>query len=225
MLDITIVVTTHFPEGEIGKMRLAAGEETILSWQKHLKYAGKLHLHIEEDGLTGMLVENAERIWKKGLVTYSGHKQGGGVGRSLNYGYRKGFETSPIVAYFVDDWKLTQNLDLTPWVKVMEELEGVGMVRLGMPHPNLTGRVLHLGDLGWGLLLDDYSFAYGMRPAIYHKRFYDFYGDFTEGNSSLECERLYSERVNSLKGPKVMLALPHPWEHIYTVSMSDWEPK
>lgn len=218
--DITIVMTTYFPEGDTGIARYKAMSQTVLSWEKHLKYEGIIRLHMADDGSQGY---GRPTYYDSRLVTTSNQNRKG-VGASLNTGFQIAYKHSPLVAYFVDDWSLTQELDITAWAKVLLEREDIGMVRLGMPHPNLTGRVEHLGELGWGLILDSYSYAYGQRPAIYHKRFTDAYGRFPEDCSAMDCERMYSERVNAMEGPKVMLALPHSWKHLDSVSMSDWTP-
>lgn len=221
--DITIVVTVFLPEGELGEQCIEALKQTLASWHKYLKYEGTLRIHIVEDGLTVAFVHPAHSVWYT-PITYSGSIRGGGVGASLNRGFVAAYAHSPLVMYAVFDWSLTQEFDLTPWAKVLMERDDIGMVRLGMPHPNLTGRVEHLGELGWGLMLDRYSYAYGQRPALYHKRMTDWYGRFPEEVSAIDCERLYSERFNEMRGPSIMLALPHPWEHIESISMSDWTP-
>lgn len=217
--DLTIVMTTFFVMGDGGE-REDAANLTLASWDKHLLYPGVVHLHIADDGSEYEYVP----AWTRGKTSFSKQKRCG-VGASLNKGFRRAFETSPFVFYGVDDWLLNANYDLAAWVRVFIEHENIGMIRLGPPHPNLQGTVRHLDEHNWGLELDRYSFAYGQRPALYHQRFYEAYGDFPENLKAVECERIYSERVNSMPGPCVLLALPHPWQHIYTTSLSDMEPK
>lgn len=224
--DITVVVTVFLPEGDLGRQRIEAFTQALASWQKYLKYEGNIKIHIVEDGQTAAFLHPAHTVWYRSVITYNGSiRNGGGLGASLNRGYTKAYETSPLVAYFVDDWSLTGEFDLTPWARVLMERDDICMVRLGMPHPNLEGRVEHLEELGWGLVLNRYSFAYGQRPALYHKRMTDWYGLFPEYASAIDCEREYSERFNEMRGPSIMLALPHPWKHIDSVSMSDWNPE
>ena len=78
---------------------------------------------------------------------------------------------------------------------------------------------------GWGLRLERYGFAFGHRPALYHRRMIDAYGFFDENCSALECERLYNERFSTTKGPDILLALYTPYEHDDSLeSLSGVEP-
>lgn len=218
---VTIVMTTYFPEGEIGVQRREAAEKTLRSWDSILFYSGDLHLRISDDGSDELLKWIGD--WEGASRSYQIRR---GVGASLNKGFSRAYESSPIVFYAVDDWMLVEELDITPWVRLLLEREDVGMVRLGPPHPNTTGRIEMFTEewQGWGLRLDRYAYAYAQRPALYHKRFTDVYGWFKEGVSAIECEREYAEHFVRTPGPDIVLALPHPWKHLDTVSMSDMTP-
>lgn len=210
---ITIVVTTWFPPGEDGDKRYNIFREALASWHQHLKYDGELHYHIADDGTFA---------WP-GLpppATFSRQNRRG-VGASLNAGFAQAFAQGELALYAVDDWKLAADLDLTPWARLLRDSSLMGCVRLGPPHPDLTGAVLHLGENGWALLLEKHHYAFGFRPALYHKRFFDYYGWFDEGISSLEAERLYNERFcENFRGPDIVLALFTPFDHIYGVELS-----
>ena len=134
--DVTIVMTTYFTDQE----RITLAEKALRSWENFLCYSAYnyINLHIADDGST--LDWDIVDIWPGGNVSYS-HQERKGVGASLNAGFKKAFETSPIVLYAVDDWKLMYDIDITHWVKVLMEREDVGMVRLGPPHPNIRGSV------------------------------------------------------------------------------------
>src|SRR5574341_1472020 len=161
--------------------------------------------------------------WSSITLTQQNRK---GVGASLNAGFRYAFETSPLVFIGMDDCSLVGEFDLTPWARLLMLREDVGVVRLGPPHPNMRGCVeAFTEDLqSWGLRLDRYGFIAGHRPSLYHKRFYDYYGTFKEGCSSLECEDEYNLKVCSHKGPDVIMALPVKFEHIDTCSLSSLQP-
>lgn len=218
---ITIVMTTYFPLNSSGADRWDAMIKTVKSWEKYLIYSEHIYLDIQDDGSVGRLLPSTFNFSK--TTKDIGNREG--VGASLNRGFSKAFSKDHLVMYAVDDWSLTNKLELTPWAQLLTERKDIGMIRLGPPHPNLKGRVEHLGELGWGLMLDKYSYVYGQRPALYHKRFTDAYGWFKEGVSAIDCEREYSEHVNATAGPGIMLALPHSWKHIDTISMSDMKPE
>ena len=87
---------------------------------------------------------------------------------------------------------------------------------------------------GWGLRLDPHHFAFGHRPALYHKRFFDAYGYFEEGVSALECERLYAEHFCRERPdlfaidqpcPDIVYALSYPWVHLGEAEVGDVEPE
>lgn len=221
---LTIVMTTYFPEGEMGRLRKLAAVKTLYSWRKHLRYVGDIRLHVADDG-SEHASSDLPSLWCP-CGSYS-QQQRKGVGASMNTGIKRGFERSPLVAMFMDDWSLTETFDITPWARLLLERNDVGMVRLGPPHPGTSGVVEAFTEewQGWGLRLDRSGFAFGHRPAIYHRRLFDSYGYFAENTNALECERLYNETFRGTQGPDVVLALPHPWFHINTTSMSGVEPK
>lgn len=210
MRDITIVMTTWFTT----QQRIQTAEDALLSWWDYLNYDGDIHLHIADDGST--LEWEPEKYWG-GKITYS-RQERRGVGASLNAGFKQAFETSPLVAYFVDDWILEHPFDLTPWAYLLEKREDVGIVRLGPPHPHLKGTIMPLTELwqGWGLVLDRYGLAVGHRPELFHKRWIDYYGWHDENINAQECERLMSVRYADMPdGPSIVYALPHSWFHFH----------
>lgn len=224
--NITIVVTTYFPVFE-GYNRREVVEKTLRSWDDWLLYHGDLHIHVADDGsVIDYHVPEWIGTWEGISYSYQHRK---GVGVSLNAGFRKAFETSPLVFYGVDDWSLTQPFDLTPWAQLLMEREDCGMVRLGPPHPGTRGKIEAFTDnwQGWGLRLDSrLGFAFGHRPALYHKRMIDRFGWFKENCNALECESDYNDRVaTDWNGPDIVLALPHPWQHLDSVELAYIDPK
>ena len=216
---ITIVMTTYFPPGEIGARRAAAAKDTIETWRDHLRYGAEIQLHIADDGSAPeyqrAVIDRAQYLFT--TITTS-RQERHGVGASLNAGCRKAFEESPdgLVLYAVDDWTLTAPFDLTLWAEMIGPA-GLGCLRLGPPHPHLTGRIQHWdegegGNPGlWYLVLERHHFAFGHRPALYHRRLFEHYGWFTEDVNAYECERLYAVKINNTLGPGIGLALHHPW--------------
>lgn len=225
---VTIVVTLYEPLEDMQQhTRQIACLEAIHSWRTNLKYDGLLAIHLADDGsrdpsYVGGIQAHAY-AWCGPRFSKS-RQERKGVGASLNTGFNRGLENSPIVAYFVDDWLLTAPLDITPWVKLLERDTHYGCIRLGPPHPDLEGHV-EMVDEGWVLCLDRHHYALAMRPALYHQRFFAWYGAWKEGVSAHECERLKNEAYCSWdEGPKVALALPHPWEPQYPYHVGKIEP-
>ena len=227
MATVTVVVSTWLPDGPDGELRLVNLEETLKSWDRHLlngKRKRDIRYFVCDDWSEPYLYARLARLLcARSPAPFLTSQPRRGVGASLNRGFTAAFEQGDIAAYFVDDWMLTAPLDLVPWVKLLEEDESIGMVRLGPPHPGTTGRVEMTAD-GWALRLNREGFAFGHRPALYHRRFIEAYGPFAEGTSALECERLYNERFAATPGPDIVLALPHPWQHCDGPELAYIEP-
>lgn len=224
---VSVVMTVYFPEGAVGESRARSAEKALASWVQFLRY-DHLRLCIADDSpkrqvdLIRPLAQAGLAGWHQRVAhTGQAHR---GVGASMNAGFQKGFEESPIVLYAVDDWALTQPLDLAPWVALLLRDESVGCVRLGPPHPDLTGTVKHIPE-GWMLDLDRHHFAFATRPALYHARFLRQHGPFLEGVDAYAVEwkynRDYCERPD---GAKVVMALPTIWDHVGEVEVSKVQP-
>lgn len=230
---VTVIMTTWAPAGPVGASRIESGSRALRSWLRHLHYDGTIALHVADDGSTHDVdpadvfasiyyTERDETQWS-GLM-HATRQERRGVGASLNAGMRSAFHQSPIVLYAVDDWELVGDIDITPWARLLQRDGSMAVVRLGPPHPDLSGTV-EMTPHGWCLRLDRHHFAFGHRPALYHQRLVDHYGWFDEGESAYECERLYNERYCARQdGPDVVYALPYPWRHIGEAEVGDISP-
>lgn len=223
--SLTIVVTTYIP-GDL-LVRREVAYDCIESWRKGIKWDGPLNLVIADDGSD----EQLEPWWPRGQVLFTeGHREG--VGASLNRGFKAAFAMGDFCLQLVDDWYLRHPLfDLDVWSDVLVENEDIGCVRLGLASPSLRGGEIEMfrmdeeGQGGvWGVQFEPYAYVWAQRPALYHRRFYDAYGPFPEGITAYEVDRIYNETVTSKWGPRVVLAVPRPWEHIKTRSLAAEEP-
>lgn len=225
---VNIVATTYYPTSQKGIDRLASLKHCIESWAENLKYRGNLGLHIADDGTRlPDFLEELGLIWQRRRppmprLTNSWQNRKG-VGASLNQGFANVFIDSPFAMYIMDDWFLEQEIDLNPWVALLLRDESIGMVRIGPPHPGLTGKIVNYPE-GWGLLLDKHDFAFGMRPALYHERFFEAYGYFSEGDSAVECERKYNVHMCDSPGPDIVYAVIQPWHHMRILDLGEVEP-
>lgn len=151
-----------------------------------------------------------------------------GVGASLNVGFQQakldGYE---YVLYAVDDWMPLQALDLTGPLNYMEADPSIASIRLGPPHPDLTGRVQHTDEWGWYLDLDSHHFVVSHRPTIWRIDAVAEWGWWPENCSALVCEDEMNRRFLSslaIDYDRVLLWLPDMWNPIYTTSLSDLNP-
>ena len=207
--DISVLVAVYFPPGPEGALREEGFKQSVKSWGWNLLYDGKLApLIVVNDGL-----EPPARlgVWW-GAQRLLGHERGG-LGASLNQGFKEAFETSPLVLHLVDDTPLDRHYDLSPWARMLVDDEQVGAVRL-QPYPGTAGTISPRGKPnrgGWVVTMDRHDLVAGLRPTLYHRRFFDAYGYFDEGLSAWETERLFNDRFCQASGPESVLALPAQW--------------
>lgn len=207
---VTIITTTYYSNNNAGKKRYAKMLGCVKSWHDNLIFDGTLRLHVADDG------SGIPHKWDS-------RQERQGVGASLNTAFKEAFKHSNIAMYIVDDWMLNSTIDINPWVKLLQNNRDIGIVRIGPPHPGLTGEVQMFNE-GFAIVLDRHNYAFAMRPALYHKRFFEYYGKFAEGISCWECERIYNEAFCASHGPDIVYALPVPWEHIDTMQLGQLEP-
>lgn len=223
MIDITIVATTWLPPGqEINRWH--AFLKSYVSWQENLKFDGKIHLHVSDDGTEPEKWKYLQDAvyWDRGNLTFS-RQQRHGVGASLNTGLKQAFEASPVVLHAVDDWELLQPLDLNEWVKFIEDPQyRISLLRF-FPHPDLTGEIKFVPPYGWAMKLDMHHFVFSFRPALWHKRMFDYIGYFNEDVSALSTEYTYNQKL-TISRENVWMALPELWRHIGEESLADVVP-
>ena len=211
---IDIIVPVFFPEGERGVARKQDFLFSLATWQRYL--LGSFRVVPVHDGPLPQGLDLPEGIVGE-------HRRG--IGASLNLGFARAFEQADVVIHFIDDFRLTTTYDLAPWVELLREREDIGIVNLSAPFPNCTGTVAPLGTHTWGILLNRHNIAAGLRPAVYHQRFFEFYGPYDECVNAWECERLFNERFcQRPEGPHSVLALPFPWECTSSIETGQEEP-
>lgn len=219
MNKIGIILTGWYPDSAEGRSRQQTALDALGSWSLSIPNGCAYIITPKADMKRASFLNGVF-----GRTIFLGDN-GGGVGEALNLGIKEASRRSPIVFYAADDWELRGcSFDFRPWVSLLESDSSIGMVRLGPPHPGISGTV-EMSEYGWHLRLARHHFAFGHRPALYHSRMFSYYGWFKEGVSPLECEDDYNLRFcNSAGGPDIVLALPHPWEHIGEIELGYLQP-
>jgi len=222
-VSVTVVMTSYWPEGEVGDARVLYAKQTLEGLLKYLQHEEGLRLHIADDGSAGNqqvhirhMLYKASELWESiASVSDSEHH---GIGASLNKALTALREQDNYWMYITDDWVLTRELNLDGPIKLMR-VYGYDLVRLGPIHPDVTCVSRFSSDIGWWLDLHQHygGFAFATRPFVATKDFWAKIGPFDENLNSYETERLYAERV--AKWP-VKLAywggvdLAGPWQHV-----------
>lgn len=213
--DVVIIMTTLAHNNTDGEVRAANALFTVDSWRRHIKVPARteIDLHISDDGssLPGYPIDHFEYY-----NTCGSRQEQGGVGASLNAGLRHHPDTD-IYAYFVDDWALTTDLDLQPWIDLLNNDHAIGMVRLGLPHPWITGEAIHDNGL-WYWRLQPHHYAFGHRPALIHRRMHDRLGYYKEKVTALECEKDFNDRwiewQKHYNDCQIVQAVHNPFQHL-----------
>lgn len=185
----------------------------IVSWEK---VSPRCALHIADDGSDHELFDPfISELQKVYTLTWS-RQERGGIGASLNKGLAQAWANGGLALYIVDDMLLEQPLDLSFPAKVLEECPDIMMVRIGLPHPDTTGRVRHFPAMhdyeSYMLELDPHHYATTHRPFMAHKRMMA-YGPYQEGIPAGDCETEWNQRYLKAPSFKVCQWIPNVWWH------------
>lgn len=226
---ITVVMTTYFPESDLGNERVGYARRVVTSLLKRLVADEQLQLLIADDGspesrdqIIHELILEADDYWET-MSKYTNSKRAG-IGGSLNRALEK---IDDLWMYTTDDWHLVDTLDLSGPIKLLRYRD-YDLVRLGPIHPDLRCTTRFDNSIGWWLDIDQCygGFAFATRPFLATRGFYDKVGKFDEKLNSYETERLYAERVAKSTAKLAYwggVDLAGPWDHlgIESIGMMD----
>lgn len=218
---VTFVATLYVPATEGGFSRFNGAKQTIISWARHVKYAGQLRVHIANDSVevNDDHIESIKNHCPWDITV--GHTRGGGLGKAFNEGVKEAMKHSPLVVYADDSYSLISDLDLTPWVEVLLRHEDIGAVGLMSPYPDQGGgRVVEFGNIRTetvrGIIFDRRPYTWNGRPFLYHERFFDAYQLSPEGGSGYDWEADYMRTFIDTPGPEVVYPFLEPWQHVWS---------
>lgn len=213
-MNIAVIVTTYYPEGPIGAVRLEHTKEVLGS----LSNLYPINQIIVSDDGSHMRHEVSKLdLYANNVKIITGPNAGVGasINRALLYLQAQWNLQDWVWIYLPDDLMLTKELDLTQAIKLIEL--GYDFVRLDLPHPNLLCKTKFQQDIGWYLDLDlrcEYSFA--TRPTLISSKFSEKIGPFKEFADSYLVELDYSHRVSDqmlYSAGAISCDLGNAWEH------------
>lgn len=197
-MNIAIIMTTFYPENNIGEARLASAKSVVKSLNRNLIPNDICTLIVADDSPTELgKLHSQELLFEYKNRSFSVIGPNAGVGASINRALEFlniWHEEEWAWIYMPDDLMLTKPFDLTQAIKLIAM--GYDFVRLDLPHPNLVCRTKFQQDIGWWLNLDlrcEYSFA--TRPTLISSKLTEKVGKFKEFADSYETELDYSHRV------------------------------
>lgn len=184
--------------------------------------------HIADDGSGPEHINSLiEAIGPTYSITVSDAKRTG-VGVSMNMGIRDCLQRADFWLHLEDDWELTAPFDLTECVRLLQEREDIGMIRLGYISAELEGQVISSAGRLWWKLKKGPTYTFAGHASLRHRRFAEAYGPYPTGLTPGETELWMCGKFNGTEGPTV--ALPAwtgewgPFGHIGTDSLKDVVP-
>lgn len=110
---------------------------------------------------------------------------------------------SAIVMIEEDDWELRQPLDIRPYVRLLEEREDIGIVRLGHLAVGSTVEIVGYDGIHYLEYMRGRQYCYSGNPYLRHRRFSEDYGMFAEnlnpGEMELAMDAAFQAKTDSCK--------------------------
>ena len=188
---ITVVILTH------NRTHVACA--TIDYLVKNLKY-DNLKWCISDDRSSGDHIETLLRRFLRNnihnvkvLETNDEHY---GLGASMNNALKYAWTNSDIVLTVEDDWILQRELDLTYYVKILEEDKNTSLIRLS--YLDQRHELDPYNEFLDSVRKSTNNFIFNNQCCLRHKRIYDFLGYNKENCSGDEQEQYIRDRYNEL---------------------------
>ena len=198
------------------KNRTELAVRAIHQCLRYLRYEGRLMWFVTDNGSEPAHHERLGYAIPP-MYVLGGISQAGSIGACWNTGLREIFNHTEYYLRLEDDMCLKVEMNITRWVKIMMMNTEIGMIRLGQMVPGLDFEsrkyriYTHVGHeedillrVGKGV-----QYCYSGHPALFHKRFHDYYGYFPETEISAgELELSMDSSVRANGGPDVYF----PWD-------------
>jgi len=178
--------------------------ETIKGIKDRIHYP-RLVWHVADDGSNGNHMERLINEIGPDYEITTTNTGGHSVGKSMNMGIEKCLEKAAMWLHWEDDWVPNMHIELEPCVRLLEQREDIGMIRMGRLHEGVTGEVISSGDrLWWKLDKSKHEWCFTGHAAMRHRRFHDAYGKYEEGLPPGRTEMRMLHNFNTIQGPDVV---------------------
>jgi len=186
MEPITVILQTF--------KRTDVALRTIAAARQYLRYGGRLHWYVADDGSPAEHVNAVLESVGGDLLAY--HSERRGYGANANAAWDAADQVSALTFWLEDDWELRAPLDLYPYAALLMETHEVGMVRLGVLNLDMRGRSwAHGGRVYWKLDKEPHlegTPVFTGHPSLRHRRYRHVYGDYPVGLTPGETELAYA---------------------------------
>jgi len=178
---------------------------TITSLCKNLNYPG-IAWYVADDGSGSLHYSSViNRLKQNSQIVFGSHHEKLGPGKSWNTAIDKSLEYADIILWLEDDWELQEPLDIHPYVKLLQDREDIGMVRLGYLAIELDCTVKGYDGIHYLQMSKETQYAYSGNPSLRHRRYFDAYKRYPEDRNPGECEvwHDYDVREGNPEGPEI----------------------
>ncbi len=132
------------------------------------------------------------------------HNERLGAGASWNRGLDVCFHEFEILLYLEDDWELQRPFDVSVFIALLQEINEIGMVRLGYLPVGLDCHTV--GHIGHHYLRigKTTAYQYSGNPSLRHRRFHTAYGMYPTNHNPGNTEIYFDGQVRGKKdGPEI----------------------
>lgn len=191
-----------------------------LNQWKALGYGGTIKFHIADGGSNPEDFAYYKTVAAHHPITF---ERCGNMSAMVNSCHRHGGEVYIISP---DDFVLRYSVDITPEVLMLLANPDIGKVRMsrlsmwgsGSGDPETSGDLIMYGGVHWWKLSKKRShdgYMSNLGTALYHRRYYEFYGDLKDCASDnpgeaelLNCEQFWTRPDGSRKDEGPTVAVP-----------------
>jgi glycosyltransferase involved in cell wall biosynthesis len=179
---------------------------------------GPIHFYIADDGSPDPQHVDSLLALVPPARLFGYHSERLGPGANWNKAQAQTFGAGvELILWLEDDWVLLEDLDLSPWVELLEVNSAVGLVRLGVLAVGSDLRSVGYAGRFYLEYAPTTQYAYSGNPHLRHARFWHAYGPYPTGFAAGDTEVKYDGRVR----PKLAAGGPKIWR---PVELGGWAP-
>lgn len=163
-----------------------------------------LAFYVADDGSEpGHFFAVLAALEEKGATVFGSHSEKLGPGPSWNRAIEQSLAHCDLALWLEDDWELTQDLDVTRYVKLLLDKPEVGMVRLGYLAVGLDLHSVGYDGVHYLRVEKSKQYAYSGNPSIRHRRYFEAYDGYPKDRNPGDCEIAHDAKVRQTAGPEI----------------------
>jgi len=192
--------------------RTDLAKRTIEGLSKYLAYPkDKIYFYVADDGSPEEHVHRLrDTILRYDFRLHGSHNEKfmpGTTfpGKGWNLALRTMASVSPFTLFMEDDWELRQPLAISPYLRLLNDNQGVGMIRLGGLAVGNDVKVVGYSGIHYLEYLRSSQYCYSGNPHIRHQRFTDTLGPFNENVNPGDLELDYDGKFRANRDAPAIL--------------------